>query len=92
MDRLNFDDFYKWDSISDKYFKGNLTGKISVMTFKKDKNAKYKVSMNSEAKTYDVEVQTKAKLDTLVVPRYLRQNMMTWKNYAPIKLFLIAFK
>lgn len=38
---MQFKDFSRWDSISEKYFKGNITGKISkmrVVTFQKKKD------------------------------------------------------
>lgn len=76
VERLSYEDFYRWDSISDKYFKGNLTGKISkvrVMTFKKDKQVvKYKTSMNAIAPSFDIEVQSKTKVSSLL-PCYRSQ-------------------
>lgn len=58
---LTHTDFCGWDTAAEKYFKGNLTGKISkvrTVTFKKSKPFKVSVkySMNSEAETEEIEV------------------------------------
>lgn len=58
---LTHTDFEGWDSVADKYFKGNLVGKISkvrIATFKKSTLSKIflKYSMNTEAKTEEIEV------------------------------------
>lgn len=65
---MQFKDFYRWDSISEKYFKGNLTGKISkmrVVTFQKKKENMINVknSMNEDAVTFSIEVQPKTKIN-----------------------------
>ncbi|CAG5021859.1 unnamed protein product [Parnassius apollo] len=67
VELLYFKDFNRWDAISEKYFKGNLTGKISkirVITFKKKRDTEIAVknSMNVNAKTYFIEVQSKTKI------------------------------
>lgn len=76
VERLMFNEFHRWDSNGDKYFKGNLTGKISkvrIMTFKKDKphSASYKTSMNAAAKSFEVDIQSKAKVALLPCYRSL---------------------
>lgn len=67
VELLHFKDFYKWDSLSDKYFKGNLTGKISkmrIVTFKKNKYSEIVVknSMDENSESYCIEVHSKSKL------------------------------
>ncbi|CAH1231300.1 unnamed protein product [Diabrotica balteata] len=67
VEKLTFEDFYKWDSMSDKYFKGNLTGKISkirIVTFKKSDplNVTVKYSMNKSAQSSKVELQSRTKV------------------------------
>ncbi|XP_072400657.1 uncharacterized protein [Diabrotica undecimpunctata] len=67
VEKLTFEDFYKWDSMSDKYFKGNLTGKISkirIVTFKKSDplNVTVKYSMNKSAQSSKVELQLRTKV------------------------------
>lgn len=65
---LSYKDFNKWDMISDKYFKGNLTGKISkvrIVTFKKKNEISVKYSMNNQAPSYSIEVQSKAKMNSI---------------------------
>ncbi|CAH2106732.1 unnamed protein product [Euphydryas editha] len=83
VQRLSYEDFYRWDSISDKYYKGNLTGKISkirIMTFRKDKQSvKYKTSMNPSAASFDVEVQSKTKISLL--PCYRSQLPISKAKY-----------
>uniref|UniRef100_A0A6P7FAA9 Uncharacterized protein LOC114326298 n=1 Tax=Diabrotica virgifera virgifera TaxID=50390 RepID=A0A6P7FAA9_DIAVI len=59
-------DFTSWDDISDKYFKGNLAGKISkirVATFKKSEpNKMYaKFSMASDAQEEIIQISGKVK-------------------------------
>ncbi|CAG5054121.1 unnamed protein product [Parnassius apollo] len=83
VERLSYEDFYRWDSISDKYYKGNLTGKISkirIMTFRKDKQSvKYKTSMNPTAASFDIEVQSKTKVTLL--PCYRSQLPISKAKY-----------
>lgn len=67
VQKLTFEDFYKWDCISEKYFKGNLTGKISkirIATFKKSNISKVSVkySMDKSAKSSVVEIQYKTRV------------------------------
>lgn len=60
-----YDDFKKWNLIAEKYFSGNLTGKISkirIATFKKGRNkVSIKYSMSVSAPEFEVTVQAKAK-------------------------------
>ncbi|CAB3225842.1 unnamed protein product [Arctia plantaginis] len=83
VERLSYEDFYKWDNIGDKYFKGNLNGKISkirIITFRKDKQSvKYKTSMNPTAASFDVDVQSKTKVS--VVPCYRSQLPISKAKY-----------
>ncbi|CAG4944553.1 unnamed protein product [Parnassius apollo] len=80
---FDVEDFYRWDSISDKYYKGNLTGKISkirIMTFRKDKQSiKYKTSMNPTAASFDNEVHSKTKVSLL--PCYRSQLPISKAKY-----------
>lgn len=65
VERLTYEDFYKWDSIAEKYFKGNLLGKISkirIATLKKNNVMKIKYSMNKSAKSHTIEVQSKSRV------------------------------
>lgn len=66
VEQLTHKDFKRWDLLADKYFVGNLVGKISkirVATFKKDRtSATVKFSMNPEAPLSRIEVAYKAKL------------------------------
>jgi hypothetical protein len=75
VERLFFEDFFKWDAVSDKYFKPNLAGKISkirIATFKKGKQTiAVKFSMNKEAPSIDIEVNSKTK--TPLFQCYLRR-------------------
>ncbi|XP_069363387.1 ankyrin repeat domain-containing protein 12-like [Maniola hyperantus] len=64
---LNYADFNKWDTVAEKYFKGNLTGKISnlrTVTFKKSvaNMAFVKCSMNPDAQTEEIEIVKKNNL------------------------------
>lgn len=64
---LNYADFKKWDAVAEKYFKGNLTGKISklrTVTFKKSvaNMAFVKCSMNPDAQTEQIEIVKKNNL------------------------------
>lgn len=64
---LTYKDFNKWDMLADKYFKSNLSGKISkirVCTFKK-KNPNIiiiKNSMDKEARSFEIGVYSKARV------------------------------
>lgn len=66
VERMCYEQFKKWDNIGDKYFKGNLTGKISkvrIATFKRGKQfVSIKTSMNAAAKSFNVEVQPKTRV------------------------------
>ncbi|KAJ0172677.1 hypothetical protein K1T71_011816 [Dendrolimus kikuchii] len=100
VERLNYEDFYRWDSVSDKYFKGNLTGKISkirIMTFRKEKQSvKYKITMNPTSASFDVEVQSKTKVSLL--PCYRSQLPISNAKYDDLvklcvdKVILNCFK
>lgn len=63
IEKVGFEDFYKWDSVTDKYFTGNLTGKISlirIVTFKKNEPSttiSVKYTMNRSAKPNEIESQ-----------------------------------
>ncbi|CAG4931994.1 unnamed protein product [Parnassius apollo] len=66
VEAMTFESFNRWDVVGDKYFKGNLTEKISkvrVVTVKKNKPSMISIkdSMNVNAKSYNVEVQSKTK-------------------------------
>ncbi|CAH1183305.1 unnamed protein product [Ceutorhynchus assimilis] len=66
VEYLSFKDFNKYDVFGEKYFKGNLTGKISkirICTFKKKDSHKIKIknSMDDKAPSFDIEVQTRVK-------------------------------
>ncbi|CAG5005764.1 unnamed protein product [Parnassius apollo] len=67
VEKQTFEDFYKWDSVSEKYFKGNLMGKISkirIATFKKSNlsTISIKYSMDKSAKSSVVEIQSKTRV------------------------------
>lgn len=68
IEYLTFKDFNKWHILGDKYFKGNLTGKISkvrVCTLKKKDAHKIiiKQSMNDKAPSIEIDVQMRVKVD-----------------------------
>lgn len=74
---LYHEDFEGWDVISEKYFKGNLTGKISKIrtaTFKKNhtNHIEVKYSMNVEAETEIVEVLGK----TEIIPKKIYKSKL----------------
>lgn len=62
---LKHKDFWSWENISDKYFKGNLVGKISkirVATFRRaDNKMIVKYSMASDAKEETIAILGKSK-------------------------------
>ncbi|CAG5044420.1 unnamed protein product [Parnassius apollo] len=67
VEKKTFEDFYKCDSVAEKYFKGNLTGKISkirIATFKKSNlsTISVKYSMEKSAKSSLVEIQSKTRV------------------------------
>lgn len=66
VEKLNHTDFKRWDLLADKYFVGNLVGKISkirVATFKKNRtSATVKYSMDPEAPVFRIEIASKTKL------------------------------
>lgn len=66
VEYMSFKDFIKYDVFGEKYFKGNLTGKISkvrICTFKKKDLHKITIknSMDDKAPSFDIEVQTRVK-------------------------------
>ncbi|CAG5022703.1 unnamed protein product [Parnassius apollo] len=65
VEQLTHKDFKRWDLLADKYFVGNLVGKISrirVATFKKNRiSATVKCSMNPEAPVSCIEIASKTK-------------------------------
>lgn len=66
VELLRYKDFNKWDVVGEKYFKGNLTEKVSkmrVVTFKKYKESEIivKNSMDENANAYSIEVQPKSR-------------------------------
>ncbi|XP_047041312.1 uncharacterized protein LOC124645543 [Helicoverpa zea] len=63
---LTHKDFYGWDVVGDKYFKGNLTGKISKVrtaTFKKSEAQKIaiKYTMATDGPVEEIEITNKNK-------------------------------
>ncbi|KAL0851646.1 hypothetical protein ABMA28_007418 [Loxostege sticticalis] len=66
VEKLNHTDFKRWYLLADKYFEGNLVGKISkirVATFKKNRtSATVKYSMDPEAPVFRLEIASKTKL------------------------------
>ncbi|CAG4983780.1 unnamed protein product [Parnassius apollo] len=60
VEAMTFESFNRWDVVGDKYFKGNLEFGVTV---KKNKPSMISIkdSMNVNAKSYNVEVQSKTK-------------------------------
>ncbi|KAL0879761.1 hypothetical protein ABMA27_003473 [Loxostege sticticalis] len=88
VEPLRHTDFYKWDAVADKYFKGNLTGKISkirVVTFKKSNLDKIivKYSMIPDVQTEEIEV-LKRNITNQLTPCYKTLLPISKKKYADL--------
>lgn len=84
---LNYADFNKWDTVAEKYFKGNLTVKISnlrTVTFKKSvaNMAFVKYSMNPDAQTEQIEIVKKNNLQ--IKPCYKAMLPICKKKYTDL--------
>lgn len=81
MQWLNHTDFKKFEDISDKYFKGNLVGKISqirIASFKQSSldNISVKYSMKDEAQPELIPVVSKQK--------FANPNPKLYRSFIPI--------
>ncbi|CAK1592734.1 unnamed protein product [Parnassius mnemosyne] len=82
VEQLTHKDFKRWDLLADKYFVGNLVGKISkirVATFKKNRiSATVKYSMNPETPVSCIEIASKTKFldlpDCYLTPLPITEN------------------
>lgn len=87
VEGLNHEDFKSFDDLADKYFKGNLVGKISKLrsaTFKKSSPniMKIKCSMAEEAREEKIQIVAKPKL---INQRYTSSLSITKAKYKDLK-------
>ncbi|KAJ2937630.1 hypothetical protein O0L34_g16900 [Tuta absoluta] len=87
VEGLNHEDFKSFDDLADKYFKGNLVGKISklrMVTFKKSSPniMKIKCSMKKEAPEEKIQIIAKPKL---INQRYTSSLPITKAKYRDLK-------